>query len=234
MDVGLYSAVGAMRGSLRSLDVLAHNLANVGTHGYKRRNPGFHQVFAHTDHGVTRTLATRGSVDLSQGGLDRTGDPFQLALNGEGYLAVEAPEGEVYTRVGRLAFDRDGTLVTVDGYPMAWAEQSSRFDPSGAAPVIDADGTVYQGLVKVGRLKLTAFADPSRLTERNGNYWEAPAQLERVPADARVVQGALERSNSTGVVELIDLLENQRSYEIASRAVTSIDQSYKRLNQGRS
>ncbi|QDU70085.1 flagellar hook-basal body protein [Engelhardtia mirabilis] len=234
MDSGLYSAVGSMRSSLRSLDVLAHNLSNLGTHGYKRRSPSAKLFDAHTDFGQTRAIGTRGWVDHGQGGLDQTGDDFHLALMGEGFFAAESPEGEVYTRVGRLSFDADGNLTTAEGYPMAWENQEVALNPSGEAPVIDDNGQVYQGLVSIGRLKLVAFADKRDLNETSAGYWLARPKAQQVPPDAQVRQGFLERSNSEGVVELIDLVENQRAYEIASKAVTQIDQSYRRLNQGRS
>lgn len=234
MDSGLYSAVSAMRSSLRSLDVLAHNLSNLGTHGFKRSNAAAKEFIVQTEFGQSRALTVRGTVDHSQGGLDRTGDDFHLALKGEGYFAAETPDGERYTRVGRLAFDSIGTLVTAEGYPLAWEQKDAELDPALQTPVIDADGSVYQGLVAIGRLKIVAFEDNSKLVGDAAGYWEAPPQLLQTPSDAVVKQGFLERSNSEGIVELINLVENQRAYEIASKAVTQIDQSYRRLNQGRS
>jgi flagellar basal-body rod protein FlgF len=233
MDSGLYRVVGAMNGAQRSLDTHAHNLANLGTHGYKRRAASATLFQAATEHGLARGIGTETAVDWTQGDLERTGSPFHLALEGEGFFAAESPEGEVYTRYGGFTFDGNGVLTTVDGLPLAWAERYTAFDASGEPPVVDGEGQVYQGPTLIGRLKLAAFDRPQELRELPGGYWQAPAGLRAVTVAARIQQGSLERSNTTGVNELIDMLETQRAFEVAARTVSSIDHSYQRLTAPR-
>lgn len=233
MDSGLYNAVGAMNGSQRSLDVIAHNLANLGTHGYKRRTPAAEQFAALTNHGPARGVGTSAAVDFSQGDLDRTGSPFHLALEGEGFFAAESPDGEVYTRHGAFAFDANGVMTTLEGYPLAWEERLTDLDPSGAPPVIDENGQVTQSSVVVGRLKLAGFENPQSLEELPRGYWGATRETRNAVPTASVRQGALERSNSNGIQEMIQMIETQRAYDVAARTVRSIDQSYQRLTQSR-
>ncbi|MEO0650119.1 MAG: flagellar hook basal-body protein [Planctomycetota bacterium] len=231
MDSGLYNAAGAMHGGQRALDVVSHNLANLGTHGYKRRNPGSQMFAALTDHGQAKAIGTNASVDFSQGDLDRTGNPFHLALEGDGFFAAESPDGEVYTRRGIYSFDENGVPVTPEGFPLAWEQRLVDIDPAGPTPVIDVEGQVTQGAIVNGRLKIAAFENPERLRERPFGYWEPTIETPEAVPTARVRQGALERSNSNGVTELINLIETQRSFEVAGRTMRSIDQSYQRLTQ---
>ena len=233
MDAGLYNVAGAMHGGQRALDVVAHNLANVGTHGYKRRSPSSQAFRALTDHGPARAIGTNASVDFSQGDLERTGNPFHLALEGDGFFAAESPEGEVYTRRGVFTFDENGTPVTTEGYPLAWEQRLVDLDPAGPPPVIDVNGQVTQGAIVNGRLKLAAFENPGRMRELPHGYWTPTFETPPAVPTARLRQGSLERSNAEGVTELINMIETQRGFEVASRTMRAIDQSYQRLTQAR-
>ncbi|MHC4261353.1 MAG: flagellar hook-basal body protein [Planctomycetota bacterium] len=231
MDSGLYNAIGAMNGNQNALSIISHNLANLNTHGYKRRTPNAEQFAALTNFGQAKALGTNAVVDFGQGDLEVTGSPFHLALEGDGMFAAESPEGEVYTRYGAFTIDDNGTLVTEDGYPLAWEERLIDFDPMGPPPTVDTDGQVTQGPVVNGRLKIAAFENPARLREVAGGYWSPTRETPPAEPTAMVRQGRLERSNSTGIVELLQMIETQRAYEVAAKTVRSIDQSYQALNQ---
>jgi flagellar basal body rod protein FlgG len=178
-----------------------------------------------------RVLQAKNRVDYSQGPIEPTGSPLDLALFGNGFFAVETASGEAYTRDGRFRLDEQGELVTQDGLPLAFATRLGGIDPRGAAIEVDSEGTLRQGAVEVGRLKLVDFADPSALTLDPRGYLRAPRGLEEVAYTARVRQGALEGANVDPIREIIALIEVQRSFEGAARAVSNISESYQRLNQ---
>lgn len=233
MDQALYTAASAMRSSERRLDMLAHNLANTSTAGYKRKSTATAQFELVTRGQHERVPATISYTDFQQGELRRTGQTYDLALMGEGFFAVDGPRGELYTRGGSFLLDQNGVLVTPEGHPLVWDERFLPIDPFGHEAVIDGQGRVFQGDIAIGRLRVTDFEDPARLVEDTAGYWSAPRGLaERTPT-AEVHQGAIEGSNATGMTELIEMVVNQRAYELAANTIQMIDQSYKRLHQPR-
>jgi flagellar basal body rod protein FlgG len=233
VNVGLYHGVGAMVAAERRLEAVAQNLANVSTPAYKRVTAGTQaKHVGQAGRGFLGTSTAR-RVDFAQGELERTGAPYDLALLGEGYFTVEGARGPVYTRSGSLRVDDRGVLQTADGRMVAWKGSRGRIEPTGEPVTIDLAGFVHQGARRVGQLDVTAFADESRLVLGRDGYWRADAALERVPAEAEVHQGALERSNVNAVEELVELITIQRSFESASSLMDQIDHTYRRLNESR-
>ena len=231
MNKGLYSAIGAMRAAERRIDITAHNLANLSTNGFKRKDATHRTFRVLTDSGERRSVGTRGTTNWSQGPVDRTGYPFHLSLRGPGFFAVESPEGETYTRDGQFEVDANGELVTHDGFPVAWDERLAAYSASGPDPVVEPNGEVYQGTNRLGRLRVVDFEDYERLTEASEGYWIPQPGARVTNAAAEIAQGELELSNATGIDEMVELIANQRAYELAARAVQQIDESYQRLNR---
>ncbi len=231
MNQGLYSAVGAMRAAERRIDITSNNLANLSTHGFKRKQASQQLFKVLTDHGETRAVGTNGLTDFSQGPVDRTGYPLHLTLRGAGFFAVESPEGEVYTRNGQFEIGSDGEFVTQEGLPLAWEERLAAFDGNGPDPVIEAGGQVHQGELRLGQLRFVDFEDYGQLEEVSQGYFVASKDAKFTNSAADVAQGELELSNATGIDEMVELIANQRAYELAARAVQQIDESYQRLNR---
>ena len=231
MNQGLYTAVGAMRSAEQRIEFTSHNLANLGTPGFKRRAHASSQFRILTDTGEKRAVGTSARQDFQQGPFQRTGSALHVALEGPGFLSVESPDGEIYTRRGELVIDGDGELKAEGGNPVAWERRLGTFDALGDELTIEPDGTVHQGVTQLGRLKLTDFEDYSQLTELTDGYWAAGENARTTNAAATLRQGELEGSNATGIDEMVELIANQRFYDLASRAVRSIDQSYQRLNR---
>jgi flagellar basal-body rod protein FlgF len=229
MDNGLYSAAGAMRSGEKRLETIAHNLANVSTRGFKRE-----MTFAHavkSARGGELQVVSGLSPDASQGPLESTGNPLDLALDGRGWFAVEDGNGRSYTRDGSFKVDDRGTLVTEDGQPVAWKGARGVLRPTGAAVSVDARGTVRQGDAPIGELDVVDFADPSRLAPSGNGRFTAPAGTQPTQSSASVRQGSVERSNVEAMDELVALVTVQRSFESAATAMRTIEQSYRRLNQ---
>ena len=229
MNRGLYSGVEAMSAAERRLDVIATNLANVSVNGYKRRGTSTASFEATLRGQTERHLSTRTNVDWSQGVIEATGNTFDLALFGQGFMAVETPQGEAYSRGGRLRIDADGLLQTDEGYPVAWDGARGTIDPLKEEARVDAEGTVWQGTDRLGQLKLVNFSDPQRLRPDSQGYLHAPASLDESAHEVEVRQGYIERSNASAVDEMIALIATQRNYESATRLMSAIDQGYRRL-----
>lgn len=233
MNVGLYRTTGAIESAERQLELVSTNLANVSTPGFKRHLGAVQSqlvgVAASGEQGVT----TRERIDFSQGVIERTGNPLDLALEGDGFLEVEGPSGPLYTRNGKLRLDPQGNLVTAEGYAVAWEGRAGTFDPAGDAPLVSTDGRVSQGAQQIGRLSLVSFPAQDQLTLTRDGYFLAGPELRRDASTALVHQGALEGSNANGVSELISMVTVQRSHEMAANILRQVDQSYRRLHQGR-
>ena len=231
MTVGIYRAANAMDGARRRLEVVANNIANTSTPAYRRRLTAFHQHLAERTDTDERVIADRMTVDLRQGRIEDTGRPLDLALTGGGYFAIEKPEGEVYTRNGSFRIDENGALVTQEDHPVAWAERAGVLDPLGQPITVNDEGTVFQGQDEVGTLRLANFEDARRLEIGADGYLVRPQGLREVAHEAEVHQGALEASNVEPTEELIALIQIQRAYEGAARAMSAIEQTYSRLHR---
>jgi flagellar basal-body rod protein FlgF len=229
MDNGLYQAAGAMRSGERRLEAIAHNLANVSTRGYKRDTTFAHAV--QSRRGNVSQVMTGTAPDLSQGPLDVTGNPNDLALDGPGFFAVEDSSGRSYTRDGSFHVDDKGTLVTQDGQAVAWKGGRATLRPAGRSLNVDANGYVRQGDTTVGQLDVVDFDQPSKLTRGAGGRWVAPQGVQEIPSKAQVRQGSAERSNVESMDELVALVTVQRGFESAATTMRTIEQSYTRLNQ---
>lgn len=233
MNVGLYQGASAMAASEARLESITSNLANARATGFKRVATAQHGSAAKNGAEETTRPDSFGVVDWSQGPLERTGVPTDLALLGRGFFAVEGPEGEVYSRDGHFFLDPSGQLVTQEGFPLAWEGTRGNLDPVGDPIRVDTSGAVWQRNQRVGRLALVDFPALDRLTQDRNGYWQASPALERIPADAEVHQGALEGANVSTIDEMVALIQTQRSFEAGSQVLRLISQTYERLNSFR-
>jgi flagellar basal body rod protein FlgG len=213
---------------MESLDLLANNVANASTGGYKADRE-FYTIYTAGQDGTqpddaasTMPLIERPWTDLSQGVLRETGSQLDLALSGRGFFTVNGPSGPLYTRNGSFRLSAAGTLVTADGYPVR--------DTSGAAvalqasrPVdIAADGTIRQDGVVVGKLEVVDFTSSDGLVKRGANYFHTPDPAIRpvAPAAISVEQGKLEDSNSGPAESAVRLVGIMRQFEMLQKAVS--------------
>ncbi|GAA5234027.1 flagellar basal-body rod protein FlgG [Verticiella sediminum] len=242
------------------MDVIANNLANVSTNGFKRsravfedlmyqtlRQPGANATDVNTlptglqlGTGV-RTVATE-RIHL-QGGLENTGNSRDVAINGAGFFQVELPDGTLaYTRSGAFATDQDGQLVTSGGYIV---QPAINIPDNALTMTIGRDGTVSVTLpgaagtsVQVGQLQLATFANPTGLQSMGENLYletdaSGPANLLAPGMDGAglIMQEWVETSNVNVAEELVNMIQTQRAYEINSKAVQTSDQMLSRLAQ---
>jgi flagellar basal-body rod protein FlgF len=230
---GLISSVATLTTAEKRLEAIASNLANLGTNGFKRTSTASASFDALLEGRVARGVASSRTLDFSQGALRATAEPYDLALHGEGFFAVEGPGGELFTRDGRFVVDDRGVLQTIRGQAVAWDGPRGTIDPVGAPVAVDAEGHVRQGETSIGRIRVVAFGRPELLRPHSGGFFSAPAEATAQPSLAQVRQGHLELANVAAVDELVALIAVQRQFESGTRLMTAIDQSYRRLTNPR-
>ncbi len=212
----------------RKLDVIANNVANMNTAGFKRVSLDFEETTMpkasatlfprrDRDNRFVRELST--VHDFSAGSVEMTGNDLDVAIEGEtGFFVVGTPAGERYTRAGEFAIDGTGRLVTTDGKPVLSDGGEVTFGAEETNIAIAHDGTISTTAGLKGRLRIANFPDTTVLSKEGDNLYSASAAPE-VPAFVRVRQGALEKSNVSSVEELTAMMNVQRAYERISNMV---------------
>lgn len=240
MDAGLYAATTGLEANVLAQEVIAHNLANVSTTGYKRRlalfQP-FHALLAQEQ--LNGTQPDGIVIDFSEGVLQHTGAPLHLALRGKGFFVVRGPQGEeLLTRNGSFTLDSRGRIVDHAGRAVLGTGGELTVPP-GATITVGEDGTIgargdEAESVRVGQVRIAAVAIEDRHLLRPAPHaaFAAPRDVLLAPAEgAAVLQGFLERSNTSAIDELVAMISTLRSFEAAQRTVRSIDQSLDELNK---
>ncbi len=239
--------------------VIANNLANIGTTGFKRDRANFatlayqdarvagQQSSNETAYATGLNLGTGVGIQAttridSQGTLQSTSNALDLALDGDGYFQVTMPGGQLaYTRAGNFSRSAEGVLVTAQGYPLNPAITI----PEGASAItIAQDGTVSATLqgqaepAQLGQITIASFANPGGLRSSGDNFLQETAASGAAQIGAagelgrgHIRQGYLEASNVNVVEELVDMIETQRAYEINSKMITAVDEMLQNANQ---
>jgi flagellar basal-body rod protein FlgF len=211
----------------RQLDVIANNVANVNTAGFKADASLFEEYLrsgAHEDNfvGSDRRVSyvqDRGTFrDLSQGTTEQTKNPLDVAIDGGGYLVVQTPGGERYTRDGGLQLNSQGQLVTVAGNPVLGTSGPITFQPTDHDINVAEDGTitVLEGSGRTdalrGKLRLVSFADAQKILKEGSNLYSAGEGAAQADTKSMVRQGFLEKSNVSAVGEMSRMIEVTRAY----------------------
>jgi len=202
------------------MDVVANNMANINTTGFKASDLMFEDYlmpkardndFGGADRLVHFTQDWSTVHDMSPGSVEQTGNDLDVALLGDGFLTVETDAGPRYTRSGALAINAEGVLVDLNGNAVLGASGPIKFDDSDTDITIGADGTVATNNGSKGKLAIAQFVDPQILVREGDNYFSGPAG--NAPVTTRIMQGAIEKSNVSGVNELTTMIRVQRAYQ---------------------
>ena len=251
MDPALRAAASGMRAQQTRQEVIANNLANVNTTGFKRSRAHFQDLLYQTVNGpqviggpAANTLPavqigrgvrlTAVQKDHEQGSIETTRNQLDVAIEGEGFFQVQLPGGQVaYTRDGKLQLSDQGMLVTADGNPVLPSiripAQSTALSigPTGIVSVMRPGTSVPEEL---GRIELARFPNPAGLLSMGQNMYTAtPASGEPMtsfPQDdgtGRLMQGALEMSNVEVVTEMVEMITTMRAYELTSKSIKTSD-----------
>lgn len=246
MDNSLLVSLSQQLAAYRAMDVIANNLANVSTPGFKREAAKFEEYVAMMrpaegqkgmqsvsfvkDAGVIR--------DAGQGNVEQTGATYDLAINGKGYFAIQTPAGLRYTRDGHFSLDGNGNLVTSQGYQVQGDGGAITITPNDGDINIAPDGTISSVVNGVGnqlgKIKVVDFADDKLLVKQGGNLYSTN-QGPTAPANVNIRQGALESSNVQPVIEISKMIEVMRAYEATANLSKSQEdmmrQAIERLGQ---
>jgi flagellar basal-body rod protein FlgG len=244
----LYIGATGMNAQQANVDTVANNLANLNTTGFKASRVNFQDlVYREVARGSGQARGALSALSglgvnivgigktFSQGNMQQTGQPLDLAINGQGFLEVTLPDGSHgYTRTGSLQLNKDGNLVTADGYLL---NPQLQIPPDATATTIDGTGQVsvtVQGQANplpVGKITLAQFANPTGLKPSGNNlYVPTDASGDAFYGDAgsssfgTLQQGFLEASNVTLVGEYTNLIVAQRAYEANSKVVQASDE----------
>jgi flagellar basal-body rod protein FlgF len=210
----------------RELDVIANNVANVDTAGFKLESLMIQTDQERLPSGgdappvVNFVLDAGVARDFGQGALKQTGAPLDIAIQGEGFFRISTPNGERYTRDGRFSMDSQGRLVTSTGQPVQGDGGDITIDPTKGPVKIAADGTVSQGASILGRISLVDFASLSGLSKDGDGLYRNDSNLQPTPSNsAQLQQGMVETSNVNAISQITRLIQVQRAYEAISQMV---------------
>jgi flagellar basal-body rod protein FlgF len=233
MDPLMISAASGMQARIQSLDMLANNIANTGTSGFKADSE-YYNLYASPDALAaaadgTHPAATESPVierqwtDFSQGTLIETGNSLDLAISGSGFFTVDGPSGPLYTRNGSFRLAQDGQIETRQGYPVRVKTPDGKpLKLDRAKPVqIGKNGAVRQEGVELGQIQLVAFNKPADLDKLGSTYFMMSDPHETKPASAsQVEQGMLETSNVPVARAAVRLVSVMRQFEMLQKAIS--------------
>jgi flagellar basal-body rod protein FlgF len=230
MDNSFLVGLSAQRVLRQRMDITANNLANMSTSGFK------------TESLVMRELTERPAMandipneidfvdawmlqrDFSTGPLEQTGNPLDLAIEGEGFFVVQTPQGDAYTRDGRFTLNNAGQVVTHTGDVVMGAGGPISVDPTGGPLSISREGTIEQDGAQLGTFRTVAFDTPGGLEKVGNNLWRATDEQPRAPVNSKIAAGFVEGSNVNAVTELTDMIEISRSYTAIANMITKQDE----------
>ncbi len=212
------------------MDMTANNLANMTTTGFKAER----LVMRERSEDPATAAESVGDIafvdgwmlqrDFSSGPLVRTGNPLDVAIEGEGFFVVQTEAGEAYTRDGGFAINAEGQLITRTGHTIVGEGGPITIDPEAGGIDVRADGTVTQNEIEAGKLQIVAFDTPEALEKLGANLWSASDEAPRAPENSRVAGGFLEQSNVNAVSELTQMISISQSYQSVARIISQSDE----------
>ena len=234
MESPSYIALSKEAAVSRDMNVMANNIANASTNGYRGEHSLFQEYLARTGSiGMREKVSFVQDIgtfrDTHDGTLTLTSNPLDLALQGPGYMVLGDPAQDLYTRTGVFHLDSGRQVVTSDGYPLLQENGRPLVIPQGAQRItITGDGVVTTEQGEVGRIRLVRFASEQAMrVAGSGQY--ATDQTPLPATDAKVTQGALESSNVQPVLEITHLIQSSQNYQMIQNM---LDTENTRMQQG--
>ena len=222
MPGGMYTALSGMTVNLHDIDRVATDLANVNTSGYKTERAAATAAertqFRRDLDSAIDAMTGDKRIDLRPGQLAPTGRDLDVALDGNGFFAIQTPQGERYTRDGGFLRRADGILATRDGNPVVGQDGDITIGPGVVK--IGEDGTIRVDGTVAGRLKVVTFGAPEDIQRESGARFRAGADVTPTESDARVVGGSLESANVSVVERMATLTEITRAFEGLQRGLS--------------
>lgn len=243
MDRMLYVAMTGARQTLQAQALVSHNLANANTVGFRLDMADFRSMPVFSDHGLPSrvySMAERPGIDLKSGKIMTTGRDLDVAIQGEGWIAIQAPDGsEAYTRAGDLQLDTNGMLKTATGHPVL-GEGGPISIPPAEKIEIGADGIISirplgessANLVEVGRIRLVKPSDANPLYKDEAGLMRTRDGSAAPPdSSVRLLAGALEGSNVNPAEALVNMIESARRFEMQIKMMKTAEENSSATNQ---
>ena len=227
MNSGYYAACSGLMSRTQALDLIANNLANVSTAGFRASHNVFGSVLATVGNSPLSALNQDANdfgvlsgthLDTTQGALVRTDNDLDLAMEGPGYFAVQTASGPVYTRGGNFRVSPQRQLITASGDPVLG--DNGPITIVGSPVSISPDGTISANGAITGRLKMVEFAPTVEVKSAGGTYYSAPAGAAVPAKNSQVLQGTLESSNVNPVTSVVEMITAERAVETMRRVLT--------------
>ncbi|MCW2284632.1 flagellar basal-body rod protein FlgF [Rhodoblastus acidophilus] len=227
MQSSLYVTLSGQSALQKRIDTIAHNIANVNTAGFRAEEISFaSHLSRHAPTPVAFAVTGDSYISRKTGEIQRTGDPLDIAVRGEGFFAIKTPDGISYTRDGRMHMDATGALLTVNNYPVLDAGGAGiTLDGSAGAPVIASDGMISQNGRQLGAIGLYLLDPEAKLTRVDNSAVKSdrPGTPVLDFNNNGVLQGSTEGSNVNPILEIARMVNIQRAFESAARAVENTE-----------
>lgn len=226
MTTSAYSAISRQSGLLNEIRVVANNIANSATTGYRSEGVIFSEYVKSAPGQESLSLA-RGNIrntSLEQGNLNQTNGRLDLALEGDGFFMIETPAGNRLTRAGSFSSNAAGDLVTPDGYRVLDAGQAPVFIPGDAESIsFGSDGTFSADGRQLGQIGIFQPAEGTTIKREDGVMFSTDGEVEPTE-NTKLLQGFLEGSNVNAIHQMSRMIEIQRAYEMGQSFLTSEDE----------
>jgi flagellar basal-body rod protein FlgF len=236
MDSGFYAACAALMARSQALDLVANNLANTSTPGFRGQHNIFRSFLAtasgHQGSGLNKAVNDFGisggsQMDLTEGNLEHTGNDLDFGVQGPGFFQIQTANGPVYTRNGNFQVSTQGQLMTAQGDPVMGEQGVIRI--LGGPVTVSADGTISVKGAVAGKIKLVEFPPGTAMESVGKTYYSAPKNTGTPAKQSTMVQGSLESSNVNPVAGAVELVAVQRYAEMMQRALSMFHTEFNRI-----
>jgi flagellar basal-body rod protein FlgF len=235
LDSGFYAACAGLRAKSQALEIVANNVANLNSSGYRSHQATFRSLLMRgdsTSNPLNRAVNDFGvlgdsRLDLTAGSTEQTGNPLDLAIEGDAFFMVQRAKETLYTRNGNFHRSATGQLLSAQGDPII-GEQGPILVPSGSVS-IGPDGTISVDGAIAGKLRLARFGPGTDLQSAGMSYYSAGKAAALPASDVSIRQGMLEGSNASPVSAVVSLITVQRQAEMLQRALTMFHSEFNRI-----
>lgn len=237
MIVGLYTGASGMTSQGDYQTVIARNLANVNTVGYKKNVAVFQSYISgaqtkgqNTVKGAGSSLGTIGT-DFSQGVMEYTGSDLDFSIKGDGFFVVKTTDGVRYTRKGQFMLSRDMKIITPEGWYLLGLSGEIQLPQNVKTIAIKENGSISVNGKEIGKVKVVTVSDPTTLEAIGGCAYKLSdnAQEPEVSTDGKIAHRYLEKSNVNAIDEMVNMIANMRGYQSGYKVTDSIDETLKKL-----
>lgn len=229
MNSGMFASLSGNLKAEKRMDIIGHNLSNINTPGYKRDKIGFEAMLAGAVNTVPQSTTAdpilqkeQMYIDYSPGLMTPTGNMFDMGIEGDGFFVVETPQGLAYTRQGNFHIATDGSLVTVDGFPVQG--QGGAIRMNGTVIDVNEKGEIYADGARIGEISIVDFPKPYALRKIGSAMFE-PEDPQAIPqtATGKLKQGYIEGSNVETITEMVLMIQASRDYDSYARVIKGFD-----------